>query len=177
MVIGIVTDQSNNDPMTGVKILLQQQIGTVWTTIDSAVTASNGMYAIDSIQIGQYRVAASLSGYTAANQTLAVAANGTTLTRNFIMTAVTSVKGSVVNGTKKQTPTVNVVSGSLVLRNITEPGTVSLVGMNGRLVFQSSFSASASSFVLPRGSVQAGGVYLVTVTQKADVYRKELVIR
>jgi hypothetical protein len=176
MAIGLVTAQATGAEVVGAVIYLQQQItGTTWSTIDSGISASNGMYVIDSIQIGNYRLEAVMTGYVTTTQTLAVTNNGTTITKNFDLVVSTTGVTSASIAMKNLAPSIDLVAKGLVLRNINESGVVSVFSANGRVVFHTAISAHTTLVALPTSL--AKGVYFANVTQKNGVINKMITVK
>ena len=176
MAIGLVTAQATGAEVVGAVIYLQQQItGTTWSTIDSGISASNGMYVIDSIQIGNYRLEAVMTGYVTTTQTLAVTNNGTTITKNFDLVVSTTGVTSASIAMKNLAPSIDLVAKGLALRNINESGVVSVFSANGRVVFHTAISAHTTLVALPTSL--AKGVYFANVTQKNGVINKMITVK
>jgi len=174
--LGIVTDQATAAAIVGAKVVLQQRIGTVWTTIDSAVTIAGGLYVIDSIQIsGTYRLSVIMASYTTATQNLTVTTNGSTVTTNFALVKATGVVDRLSIAANRAT-SVSMTAGRLVVNNLNGPAEIRILSANGRVVFSSAISANTTSIALPK-SIAASGVYLVSITQKSGVINKLVAAR
>ena len=96
------------------------------------------------------------------------------LTENFFL--VKGTVGTVSAATVKMLkPDFSISSaGILQLRNFSQQGIVSVFSVNGKLVYSTGIAAHATAVVLPKTMV--GGLYLVSVTQKNTVYRKQVVM-
>jgi hypothetical protein len=66
--------------------------------------------------------------------------------------------------------------GILRFSNISEAGLVKVFGMNGRLLYQSTLHAQATSLSMPASMVKSGNAYVISLTQKKAVYRKQIVM-
>ena len=91
---GAVQDSATGNPLVGGKVLLRT-IGGGAITVDSAIVALNGTYALDSVQTGTYNLIASAAGHT--TQTLRVTVAAAPLTRNFLLVGLPA--GIVISGT------------------------------------------------------------------------------
>jgi 5-hydroxyisourate hydrolase-like protein (transthyretin family) len=105
-IIGTVKDTTNNNNIAGAKVYLQQTAGGGVAIIDSATTAANGSYTLDSVQAGRYTVravAATYASKTSGNVTMAGTATDTV---NFLLAPIQygSVLGIVSSDSARTKP-------------------------------------------------------------------------
>jgi large repetitive protein len=139
--------------------------------MDSAIVATNGTYTLD-VPAGTYTLTANKTGY--GTKTLTGVVVNAALTENFFL--VQGGVGTVSAATVKMLkPDFSISSaGILQLRNFNQQGVVSVFSVNGKLVFRTGIAANATAVALPK--MMMGGMYLVNVTQKNTVYRKQVVM-
>jgi hypothetical protein len=163
-----VADSVSGMPLSGA-IVKAMQGGTV---VDSVVAAANGTYTLI-VPAGTYSVSASAAGHSPKTVTGVVVANAT-VTLNFLLVVGTGTVSTTHNGiSAKPEFSVN-AAGILHLRNFSDQGVVSVFSVNGKLVYRTNIVANATLVVLPKTVV--GGTYLVSVTQKSAVYRKQVIM-
>jgi protocatechuate 3,4-dioxygenase beta subunit len=169
-ITGRVADSTTGAPLGGAVVRLMQ--GTV--LVDSAIVAANGSYTLTSVPAGTYSLSATATGHAVKTMTGLVVANAS-LTENFFLVVGTGVVAISPN-TKSLMPEISMTAGLVHLRNVNGAGTVSLYGINGKLLYSAAIAPHASSVAIPNGIARAGGVYLVSLTQNSSVYRKQVVL-
>jgi protocatechuate 3,4-dioxygenase beta subunit len=166
---GNVADSSSGMPLSGAVVRLLQGV----VLVDSAIVAANGTYALTSVPPGTYSLSASAAGHATKTLTGVVVANAS-ITQNFLLVigvGIVSGKNNSVFGKPEFSLT---AARILQLRNFSDQGLVSVFSVSGKLVYRTGIAANASAVVLPKAMV--GGTYLVSVTQKNTVYRKQIVM-
>jgi hypothetical protein len=165
---GRVADSASGLPLGGA-IVRAIQAGVV---IDSAIVANNGTYTL-SVPAGTYTLTANAAGH--GTKTMAGLVVNGALTENFFLVSGAVGTASAANTARMLKPEFSISSaGILQLRNFSEQGVVSVFSVNGKLVYRTGIAANATVVVLPKTMV--GGLYLVNVTQKSAVYRKQVIM-
>jgi large repetitive protein len=166
-VSGNVADSASGLPLAGA-IVKAMQAGVL---VDSAIAAANGTYSLD-LPAGTYTISANAAGHGTKARTVVV--TNANLTENFLLVA--GGTGTVSAAAAKMLkPEFSISSARILqLRNFSQQGVVSVFSVNGGLVYRTGIAANATSVVLPKTMV--GGMYLVSVTQKSSVYRKQVVM-
>jgi large repetitive protein len=168
-ITGRVADSTSGLPLAGA-IVRALQAGVV---IDSAIAAANGTYAL-SVPAGTYTLTANATGHGTKSMTGLVVDGA--LTENFFLVAGgTGVVTVAAN--KSALPEFVMTAGHILqLRNFNDAGVVSVFGLNGRLIYHTTIEAHAASVALPSSIARTGGVYLVSISQRTAVYRKQIVL-
>ena len=169
-ITGRVADSASGLPLGGA-IVRAYQGGVL---VDSAIVAANGTYALD-VPAGVTTLTANDAGHgtktiTGLNVTVAV-------TENFFL--VSGGTGVVlVADNKSAKPEFVMTAGHILqLRNFNDAGVVSVYGLSGKLVYRATIEAHAASVVLPSSIARTGGLYLVSISQRNAVYRKQIVVQ
>jgi protocatechuate 3,4-dioxygenase beta subunit len=168
---GNVADSVSGLPLAGAVVRALQ--GTV--LVDSAIVAANGTYTLISVPAGTYTLTANAAGHGTKTLSGVVVAN-VSLTENFLLVSGGTGTVSAANTAKMLKPDFSIsAAGILQLRNFSDQGVVSVFSVNGKLVYHTGIVANATAVVLPKTMV--GGMYLVSVTQKSMVYRKQVIMQ
>ncbi len=169
-ITGRVADSASGLPLGGA-IVRAYQGGVL---VDSAIVAANGTYALD-VPAGVTTLTANDAGHgtktiTGLNVTVAV-------TENFFL--VSGGTGVVLVADNRSTkPEFVMTAGHILqLRNFNDAGVVSVYGLSGKLVYRATIEAHAASVVLPSSIARTGGLYLVSISQRNAVYRKQIVVQ
>jgi large repetitive protein len=96
IISGLVTDSVKGTPLAGAKVYLRTGGGGGIVVVDSATTAANGTYTIDSVQPGTYSLNATAAGHTAKTVNGVVVA-AATVTQNFELVGLPA--GVAISGT------------------------------------------------------------------------------
>ncbi|MCU0609417.1 MAG: carboxypeptidase-like regulatory domain-containing protein, partial [Chitinispirillaceae bacterium] len=111
IISGTVRISGTNTGIAGAKVLIRTgNFNPV--TIDSAVTAANGTYSIDSVQAGTINMVASATGYTPVTVNNITVGNND-ITRSFNLTALGA--GVVMSGTVRNANNNNPIAGAKVI--------------------------------------------------------------
>jgi hypothetical protein len=181
---GVVTDTANQAKLAHVEIVLTITGGGAGTLTFFDSTDANGAFLITGIPtnvgFAGGTVVATLTGYdTHTNARVALGANGTadTTTLNIAMTkvgtAVNPIARSIVSNGK---PSFRFTRGFLRLSNINDAGVARVFSMNGRLLFQTRFSAHSTTLAIPGYAARSGGMYIVSISQKNTIYRGQIMM-
>jgi hypothetical protein len=165
-IVGVISDSSLGTPLSGAIVTLRQ--GN--TTIRRDTTGVDGAYVLDSVVTGDYTVRVQDSNYV--TKSVSVTTRGTgDQTVNVQIVASTSIR---VAGIKRLAGKLDftVAKGILLLSNFADEGMVRVYSLNGGLVWHRAFGARTAIIVFPAIS----GNYIVTVTHKNAVYRKQIAL-
>jgi large repetitive protein len=182
---GTVTDTSTHATLNHVEVVLTIAGagvgGGALTLFDS--TDANGNYRIVGIPTtsAMGTVVASLTTYdthTSLRVALGTAGSADSTTFNIAMTKTPTAVNPVARlSTSAGNPEISVSHGMLRLRNFNDAGTVKVFSMNGRLLFSNRFSANTLVITLPRYIAHSGSFYIVSITRKNAVYRKQIMMQ
>lgn len=180
--VGTVTESISKAPVPNARVALQvTSLGGSLTLIDS--TDASGNYAIRGIPVLVYlgSITATCSGfrnYSNAQVTLGQPGQADTARLNFAMVKILS---DIVPGTAAKivpgAPGIAVSGTCVALRGFTENGVFSLYSPNGRLVYRTDFPEYTTFLALPSEAVRASGIYILTISQKTAVYRRQVMLR
>ena len=95
MVLGLVINASNNQPIAGATVALKG-------TSISAISGGDGSYVLSNVPTGSQTVIASASNFDAAQETISVVAEMTATQDFFLRPAVGTITGTVRNATTNQ---------------------------------------------------------------------------
>jgi large repetitive protein len=165
-ITGSVADFVTGMPLAGAIVKAMQGA----TVVDSVVAATNGTYTLI-VPAGTYSVSALAAGHSPKTVTGVVVTNAT-VTLNFLLVIGTGTVSTAQNGVSARPEFSVNAAGILQLRNFSDRGVVSVFSLNGKLVCRTAITANETSVVLPKTII--GGSYLVSVTQKNAVYRKQV---
>jgi hypothetical protein len=182
---GSVTDTSSHAVLNHVEVVLTIAGagvgGGALTLFDS--TDANGNYRIVGIPTTSATgtVVATLTGYethTNLRVALGTAAAADSTTLNIAMTKTPTAVSPIAQAKiSVGNPEIIVSKGMLRLNNFNDAGIVKVFSMNGRLLFQNRISAHTMAVALPGYVARSGNFYIVSVTQKNAVYRKQIMMR
>ncbi|HMD68756.1 MAG TPA: carboxypeptidase-like regulatory domain-containing protein [Chitinivibrionales bacterium] len=169
-ITGRVADSTSGLPLGGA-IVRAFQAGVL---VDSAIVAANGTYSLD-VPAGVTTLTANAAGHgtktiTGLNVTVAV-------TENFFLVAGGTGVVLVADNRSTKPEFVMTAGHILQLRNFNDAGVVSVYGLSGKLVYRTTIEAHAASVVLPSSLARTGGLYLVSISQRNAVYRKQIVLQ
>jgi large repetitive protein len=167
-VSGVVKDSVTGSPIAGATVILR---GQRQETLDSMVTDSTGAYAVDSALTGS-TLRVSKTGYTTKRVTL----SGSTpdpQTINVLLVVAPAVR--YVSKIKDRQHIV-ITDGKLLLKNMSEPGTVYVFTMKGERILAKAFSAG-SAFSVRLDKALSKGNYLLKIAQKKAVVYGKVMIR
>src|SRR5208337_805455 len=146
-----VMDSVSGNPISGAVVRLRTGGAAGGTIIDSAITATNGSYSIDSVQAGTYALIAAAAGHVTKTVTGVVVANAA-VTRDFALAGLpagVSITGTVVDS----------VSGDPIAGAIVRLRTPGGIGGGGGALVDSAITAANGTYSID--SVQAGTYNLV----------------
>ena len=180
---GIIKDSVSSAVLAHVAVELVIQGagigGAALTLVDS--TDATGAYSFAGLPVARNTgtITATLTGYrTYTNAAVPIGALNTADNNvlNIFMVKIPVGVISFVNHAAGVPDFSMASKGVLRLSNIRDAGSVKVFGMNGKLLYQSSLNARATSVALPANMVKAGSAYIVSVTQKNAVYRKQIMV-
>jgi large repetitive protein len=182
---GTVTDTSTHAALNHVEVVLTIAGagvgGGALTLFDS--TDANGNYRIVGIPTTSATgtVVATLTGYethTNLRVALGTAAAADSTTLNIAMTKTPTAVSPIAQARRSVgNPEISASKGMLRLNNFNDAGIVKVFSMNGRLLFQNRISAHTMAVALPGNVARSGNFYIVSITQKNAVYRKQIMMR
>ncbi len=170
-VLGTITDSASGTALKGATVTVRQG-GTV---IKTGTTDVDGKYSLDSIPIGVYTVRASDSLYTTKSVTDSVK-TAVTDTTNFKLTKATNAVIVVRKVTAGSMGLFVSTFGEIVLKNKVNSGEIKLFGLNGKLLYKTSFTEQTNRIILPKAVVSHGNTYVVRVNSGNSVYQKNIVL-
>jgi hypothetical protein len=180
---GAVKDSATSAVLAHVEVVLVIQGagigGAALTLVDS--TDATGTYTFAGIPVTRNtgRITATLAGYrTFTDFAVAIGAANTADNNTFNIFIVKQPNAviSPVNHVSGYPDFSMTQKGILYLRNIGDAGSVKVFSMNGKLLYQSAISAHSVRLTIPEGMVKSGSAYIVSLTQKNAVYRKQIMM-
>ncbi len=94
---GAVTDSASSNAIAGTQVILRKRSGNTWQEIDTAVTAANGTYSFNALDVGEYSLIVSKTDYrtytTQQGNLLGIYVNPDTITMNVALATI--AKGSM----------------------------------------------------------------------------------
>jgi hypothetical protein len=180
---GAVKDSATSAVLAHVEVVLVIQGagigGAALTLVDS--TDATGTYTFAGIPVTRNtgRITATLAGYrTFTDFAVAIGAANTADNNTFNIFIVKQPNAviSPVNHVSGYPDFSMTQKGILYLRNIGDAGSVKVFSMNGKLLYQSAISAHAVRLTIPAGIVKSGSAYIISLTQKNAVYRKQIMM-
>jgi large repetitive protein len=180
---GVIKDSASSIVLPNVAVVLTIQGagigGAALTLVDS--TNASGAYSFVGIPISRNtgRITATLAGYrTFTNNAVAIGAANTADNNVFNIFMVKVLVGVTyfINHASGNPDFSIAPKGILRFSNISEAGLIKVFGMNGRLLYQSTLHAQATSLSLPASMVKSGNAYIISLTQKKAVYRKQIMM-
>ncbi len=169
---GRVADSTSGLPLAGA-ILRAVRAGVV---VDTAIVAANGSYTLADVPAGTYTLTANATGYGTKSITGVVVANASLTGEDFLLVqgGTGVVTASVNNSTK---PEFIMTAGRILqLRNFNDEGVVSVYGLSGKLVYRTNFAAHTALVALPSSISRTSGMFLVSISQRNAVYRKQILV-
>lgn len=180
---GVIKDSATSVVLAHVAVVLTIRGagigGAALTLVDS--TDANGAYSFTGIPVtgNAGRITATLATYrTFFDNAVAIGAANTADNNIFNIFMVKQSAGviSFVNHASGS-PDFTMTAGRLLqLRNFNDAGVISVFGLNGKLVYRANVSAHTASIALPDGLARTGGMYLVSISQRNALYRKQIVM-
>ena len=180
---GVVKDSASSAVLAHVEVVLTIQGGGIGgaalTLVDS--TDATGTYTFTGIPVARNtgRITATLATYrTFTDFAVPIGAANTAdnNTFNIFMVKQPNAVISLVNHASGSPDFSMTQKGILRLYNIGDAGSVKVFSMNGKLLYQSAISAHAVRLTIPAGMVKSGSAYIISLTQKNAVYRKQIMM-
>jgi hypothetical protein len=180
---GVIKDSVSSALLAHVAVVLVVQGagvgGAALTLVDS--TDGSGAYSFTGIPIARNtgRITATLAGYrTFTDNAVTIGAANTADAQIFNIFMVKLPVNAILSSVNHASgaPDFSVSKGILRLSNISDAGMVEVFGMNGKLLYQRSINARATSLSLPARMMKSGSAYIVSLTQKNAVYRKQIMM-
>jgi hypothetical protein len=180
VLMGTVVDSASKAGVANARVALTiQSGGASFVLIDS--TDASGAFVIPGIPAAVYMgsVAATRADYrNYSNSQVTIGQQGQADTGRIPITMVkvrTGVIGHAFVKAAGGKPEVHAMgAGRLGLRNCSENGVLSMVSLNGKIVFRSRIAAQTAMLALP--PTVTGGWYVVTVAQKNATYRQQVIM-
>lgn len=178
---GIVTDSTGGAALANVQVTVRIAAtagGAAVTIVDS--TDGTGAYLISGIPSATttVAVAATKTAYInyAANA-VALATAGDTTTYSFKMRMVpVSVLAGLSHGAV-MTPSVSMQNGGLVVAGISKSAQLSIVSLNGNLLYRGEINSTTRAIVLPASAVAKGRMLIAIIKQNGVIYRNTVVVK
>lgn len=183
MLTGAVKDSAGKAALTHVAVELVIQGGGygggTLVLVDS--TDANGNYAFVGIPRNRNsgRITATLAGYRPITNTavaIGAANQADTTTLNLTMLKIPAAVISFVNHAPGEPDFSITPWGVLRLSAIGDGSVVKVIGMDGRLLYQSRLNAGTTYLSIPTSTIQSGNFCIVSLTLKNAVYRKQVMM-
>ncbi|MBN1129244.1 MAG: carboxypeptidase regulatory-like domain-containing protein [Chitinispirillaceae bacterium] len=155
---GTVTDRDSLDSLSGVTITLRQGVrgtgGVVWTDLATTTSSASGWFFFDSVLVNTnqrpYSLVFAMLGYLPDTSAEIMVDSGVIDTVDMALIPGTAV---VWNGSSRAAnPAVSIAvndQGTLLVRNASRSGTLSLYTASGRMVLRKNFRAGQNRIVAP----------------------------
>lgn len=185
MLVGTVSDSMSKELLAGVTVSVAYSVGggqnggTQITLV--AETDAEGTYSFSGIpsSVRQVSVDATLENYARVGRTNNItlgtvdSADTTTVTIAMIENSAGVVRAAIHGGLSSA---FSISSQGIVrLHGFTRTGQMSVLSIDGRLVYKTSFSPNSSTVALPAALVRSGKVYVISVVEPGCVMHQRVV--
>jgi hypothetical protein len=166
-IVGVISDSSLGTHLSGAIVTLRQGA----TILRRDTTGVDGAYVLDSVVTGDYTIRVQDSNYV--TKSVTITTRGTAdQTVSVQIVAAPSMRAAGIKRLAGTSPDFTVAGRTLLLSNFADAGMVRVYSLNGGLVWHQAFGARTAIIAFPAIS----GNYIVTVTQKNAVYRKQIAL-
>jgi large repetitive protein len=172
VVQGIVTDSVTTLPLVGAIVKLRQ--GPL--TLKTDTTGTDGAYSFAGVITGDYNVQVSESLYTARAVLVTTRGTAPIIVDIYLNLAPVYAVKLPQRASALVGPQFRMAGAVVRLANIKDAGVLTIRGLNGKLMCRRSFTAHCSEIVLPGSIANSRGVYVLSITQRNGVYRKQIVL-
>ena len=155
---GTVTDRDSPDSLSGVTVVLRQGVrgagGVVWTDLATTISSANGWFFFDNVLVNTnqrpYSLVFSMRNYLPDTSAEILVDSGVTDTVDVALIPGTAVVWNESSRTANSAVSMAVNDqGTLLVRNVSRSGTLSLYTANGRVVFRKNIRAGQNRIATP----------------------------
>jgi len=155
---GTIIDRDSLDSLIGVTVTLRQGVrgtgGVVWTDLATTTSSANGWFFFDSVLVNTnqrpYSLVFSMLNYLPDTSAEILVVSGVTDTVDVVLTPGTAVVRNGNYSTANSAASIAVNDqGTLLVRNASRSGTLSLYTANGRMVLRKDLLAGQNRIATP----------------------------